>query len=167
VFRKQTIAIAIGDQIRITSNFKSCGVRFVNNELLKVLDIREGRIKTAKGEIDTAQPVHIDQGVAVTSHAAQGKTVDQVIVSAPVASFAQVNQAQFYVSMSRARRAMHLFTDSKVALKEAVTKKSERLSPLESAISERVHSRSHEGRSNNSPVQEQHRTKENEYAREY
>jgi hypothetical protein len=27
---------------------------------------------------------HLDQGIAVTSHAAQGKTVDQVIVSAPV-----------------------------------------------------------------------------------
>jgi hypothetical protein len=49
----------------------------------------------------------------------------------PVESFSQANEAQFYVSMSRARKAMHLFTDSKVALREAVTRKSARLSPWE------------------------------------
>ena len=46
-------------------------------------------------------------------------------------SFSQANEAQFYVSMSRARPAIHLFTDSKVALREAVTKASSRLSPWE------------------------------------
>ena len=49
----------------------------------------------------------------------------------PVESFSQANEAQFYVSMSRARKAMHLFTDSKAALREAVTRKSARLSPWE------------------------------------
>ena len=53
------------------------------------------------------------------------------IVSVPVQSFSQTNEAQIYVSMSRARKAMHLFTDSKVALREAVTCKSARLSPWE------------------------------------
>jgi ATP-dependent exoDNAse (exonuclease V) alpha subunit len=67
----------------------------------------------------------------VTSHAAQGKTFDRVIVSVPIESFSQANEAQFYVSMSRAREAMHLFTDSKAALREAVAKPSSRLSPLE------------------------------------
>jgi hypothetical protein len=33
--------------------------------------------------------------------------------------------------MSRARKAMHVFTDSKVALREAVMRKSARLSPWE------------------------------------
>jgi hypothetical protein len=85
---------------------------------------------TAQDEKDlsTTQPrlrsgwkhYHLDQGVAVTSHASQGKTVDQVIVSAPVESFSQVNQSQFYVSMSRAREAMHVFTNSKAALRQAV-----------------------------------------------
>jgi hypothetical protein len=31
--------------------------------------------------------LHIDQGIAVTSHASQGKTVDEVIVSVPVEAF--------------------------------------------------------------------------------
>jgi hypothetical protein len=48
----------------------------------------------------------------------------------PVSAFSQVNEAQLYVSMSRARHAIHLFTDSKAALREAVTKTSERPSAL-------------------------------------
>ena len=83
------------------------------------------------GELGARGALHLDQGIVVTSHASQGKTVAQVIVSVPVESFSQANEAQFYVSMSRARKAMHLFTDSKVALREAVTRKSARLSPWE------------------------------------
>jgi hypothetical protein len=49
----------------------------------------------------------------------------------PVRAFNQANEAQFYVSMSGARWAIHLFTDSKVALREAVTKPSKRLSSWE------------------------------------
>jgi hypothetical protein len=49
--------------------------------------------------------LHLDQGIAVTSHASQAKTVDQVIASVPVRSFSQANEAQFYVTMSRARWA--------------------------------------------------------------
>src|ERR1700692_4616765 len=33
----------------------------------------------------------------------------------PVRAFSQANEAQFYVTMSRARWAMHVFTDSKVS----------------------------------------------------
>jgi hypothetical protein len=79
----------------------------------------------------TDKATHLDQGIAITSHASQGKTVDQVIASAPVSSFSQINQAAFYVTMSRARSVMHLFTDCKAALQAAVCRKSERLSPAE------------------------------------
>ncbi len=49
----------------------------------------------------------------------------------PVRAFSQANEAQFYVSMSRARWAMRVFTDSKVALRDAVTRPSTRLSSWE------------------------------------
>ena len=78
------------------------------------------------------------RGFVVTSHASQSQMVDQVIVSVPVESFSQANEAQFYVSMSRARESMHLFTDSKVALREAVTRHGNRLSPLKLVNSEDI-----------------------------
>jgi len=53
------------------------------------------------------------------------------IASVPVRSFSQANEAQFYVTMSRARWAMDVFTDSKIALRDAVTRASKRLSSWE------------------------------------
>jgi ATP-dependent exoDNAse (exonuclease V) alpha subunit len=81
-----------------------------------VTAVDAGKVTLAGGELAVRRALHLDQGIVVTSHASQGKTVPQMIVSVPVESFSQANEAQFYVSMSRARKAMHLFTDSKVAL---------------------------------------------------
>ena len=132
VFDRENITIAIGDRVRFTKNVKHRGQNFLNNELRTVVGIDDGRIIFDKGEIvRNGAALHLDQGIAVTSHASQAKTVDQVIVSVPVRSFSQANEAQFYVSMSRARWAMHVFTDSKIALREAVTKPSKRLSSWE------------------------------------
>ncbi len=134
VSKPETICLAAGDQIRITKNFQSQGKRFRNNELHVVTGVACDKLTLEKGEIVLKGALHIDQGFAVTSHAAQGKTVDQIIVSVPIESFSQANEAQFYVCMSRALEAMHLFTDSKVALREAVARPSRRLSPLELMI---------------------------------
>ena len=116
-----------------------------NNQLYRVIEISDGHIgliSCSGGDkqlrVCTDRGLHIDQGIAVTSHASQGKTVDQVIVSVPVSAFGQANEAQFYVSMSRARETMLLFTDSKVALREAVTKPGSRLSPVEMMNSEHM-----------------------------
>jgi hypothetical protein len=74
-----------------------------------VVDIDDGKIIFDKGEIvRNGAALHIDHGIAVTSHASQAKTVDQVIVSVPVRAFSQANETQFYVSMSRARSAMYV-----------------------------------------------------------
>jgi hypothetical protein len=127
LYEREKIELAPGDRIRVSKNFQSAGRKFRNNELLTVTGIEDGKITVEAGEIISRGALHIDQGVCVTSHAAQGKTVDQVIVSVPVRSFSHANEAQFYVSMSRARRAMYMFTDSKVALREAVCRPSVRL----------------------------------------
>jgi hypothetical protein len=138
VFEPESIPLSVGDRIRIMKNFKSQGKQFRNNELHTVTVIEEGKIVLDGDEIIPRGDLHIDQGVVVTSHAAQGKTVDQVIVSVPVDSFSQANEAQFYVSMSRARETMHLFTDSKAALREAVSRPSSRVSSLELINSEEI-----------------------------
>jgi hypothetical protein len=132
LFEREKITLAIGDRIRFTKNVKHQGQKFLNNELRTVLSIDAGKIIFDKGEIvRNGAPLHLDQGIAVTSHASQAKTVDQVIASVPVRAFSQANEAQLYVSMSRARWAMHVFTDSKVALRDAVTRSSKRLSSWE------------------------------------
>jgi hypothetical protein len=125
------ITLAVGDRIRFTKNVKH-RVQVLNNELRTVVSIDDDKIIFDKGEIvRNGAALHLDQGLAVTSHASQAKTVDQVIASVPVRSFSQANEAQFYVTMSRARWAMYVFTDSKVALRDPVTRTSKRLSSWE------------------------------------
>src|SRR6201994_1614590 len=132
VFERDKITLAVGDRIRFTKNVKHRGQKFLNNELRTVVSIDDGKIIFDKGEIvRTGAALHLDQGIAVTSHASQAKTVDQVIASMPVRSFSQANEAQFYVTMSRASWAIHVFTDSKVALRDAVIRPSKRLSSWE------------------------------------
>ena len=132
VYTREQMPLAAGDAVRFTKNFVAKGGKCRNNDLATVQTVTSDHVTTTDGRVMPALSLlHLDQGIAVTSHASQGKTVDNVIVSAPVAAFAQVSQAQLYVSMSRARRSMHLLTDCKEALREAVCRPSERISALE------------------------------------
>jgi ATP-dependent exoDNAse (exonuclease V) alpha subunit len=79
-----------------------------------------------------AQLRRIDHGYASTSHAAQGATVDRVIVNIDATRSAQlVNRKQFYVSLSRARYDARLYTDDAPALRRAVTRDPEKAIALD------------------------------------
>lgn len=70
-------------------------------------------------------------GYAVTSHAAQGKTVDEVLVVASSRSLPAINQQQFYVSISRGRERCQIYTDDSELLRSHVTRSSARLAAVE------------------------------------
>jgi len=65
----------------------------------------------------------IDQGICITSHASQCRTVDQV-VALPDGADAK----SWYVSLSRARHAIHVYTRDKTALRQSVMHPGERTS---------------------------------------
>ena len=67
----------------------------------------------------------------VTSHAAQGKTVDKVLIGQSEASLPASDRQQLYVSVSRGREQATIFTDDKQALREAVRRGNERLTATE------------------------------------
>jgi hypothetical protein len=129
------LALSLVDRVRITKNFvvrdMDGKARCRNNDVHTVTAIAEEGIGLSNGVSLRRGKWHLDQGLAVTSDSAQGKTVDQVLVSAPIQTFSQVNEAQWYVSLSRARAAMFVFTDSIGALKEAVMRPSGRVSAHE------------------------------------
>jgi ATP-dependent exoDNAse (exonuclease V) alpha subunit len=68
----------------------------------------------------------IDQGVCITSHASQCRTVDHVVVLADGA-----DAKAWYVSLSRARESMHVYTRDKGALRQSVMQTGERKSVWE------------------------------------
>jgi hypothetical protein len=72
VFEREKICIAIGDRVRFTKNVEHRGQKLLNNELRTVVSIDEGKIIFDKGEIvRTGAGLHLDEGIAVTSHASQ------------------------------------------------------------------------------------------------
>ena len=70
-------------------------------------------------------------GYAVTSPGSQAHTVDHVFVGVRADSFPAANQKQFYVSVSRGRERVKIYTDDLGALRSALRRSGARLSALE------------------------------------
>jgi hypothetical protein len=75
---------------------------------------------------------HLDYGYVTTSHVAQSKTVDWVFVVQSAAQSAVATDAnQFYVSVSRGRKGVKIYTDSLELLRENVARVRERKMAME------------------------------------
>lgn len=73
--------------------------------------------------LDLRKARHLDYGYAVTSHSSQGKTVDRALVAIRTRHPGLlVNSSQFYVSVSRARDSVRIFTDDTGRLAPAVSR---------------------------------------------
>jgi conjugative relaxase-like TrwC/TraI family protein len=107
VGQKREIAVAAGDVLLLRANAPG----FVNGEQVQVKSIKKGRIALEGGRELPAGYRTFSHGYAVTSQAAQGKTVDEVLLVASSRSFAAVSQESFYVGISRARERARVFTD--------------------------------------------------------
>src|SRR5205809_4970657 len=69
-------------------------------------------------------------GYAITSYGSQGKTVDYILFSDSTVK-AATNAQQWYVSISRGRRGIRIFTPDKEQLRENITRRGDRLSVMD------------------------------------
>ena len=129
VGEKRKLKIAAGDKLLLQSN--TVGKRFINGELVEVRGIQGDSVLLADGRVIPQNYRSFTHGYAVTSHAAQGKTADEVLVVASSRSLPAVHQQQFYVSISRGRERCQIFTDDAERLRSHVTHSSERLAAVE------------------------------------
>jgi ATP-dependent exoDNAse (exonuclease V) alpha subunit len=129
VGERRTVSIAAGDRLLLQAN--AGRKRFINGELVEVQAIQGDSIFLADGRKIPASYRTFTHGYAVTSHAAQGKTVDEVLVVASSRSLPAVHRQQFYVSISRGRERCQVFTDDVERLRSYVTHSSERLAAVE------------------------------------
>jgi len=129
VGEKRKLRVSAGDKLLLQAN--AARKRFINGELVEVQAIQGDSIVLADGRVIPQSYRTFTHGYAVTSHAAQGKTVDEVLVVASARSLAAVHQQQFYVSISRARERCQVFTDDVERLRSHVTHSSERLAAVE------------------------------------
>ena len=141
VYRPAELGLAAGDVVRITQNGystettrtgKVSKARLNNGAMYQVEGFtRSGDIKFTNGFVVPKNYGHLTYGYASTSHAAQGKTVDKVFVAMGHDALAAASREQFYVSVSRGRESVMLYTDDKEAMLEAVRTSGQRLSATE------------------------------------
>jgi len=138
VFYTAELPLAEGDQLVITRNGNdSDGKRLNNGQSLIVKRLNKN------GEIITINPIskttytlpmdygHFNHAYCMTSHASQGKTCDIVLIAQPSATFAASDMKQFYVSVSRGRESVLIYTDDAQSLLDQVSHEGDRLSAIE------------------------------------
>jgi conjugative relaxase-like TrwC/TraI family protein len=131
VGEKRKLKVAAGDKLLLQANAVAVRKHFVNGELVEVKAIQGDSVLLADGRVIPAGYRTFTHGYAVTSHAAQGKTVDEVLLVASSRSLPAINQEQFYVSISRGRERCQVFTDDAEMLRSHVTHSSARLAAIE------------------------------------
>ncbi len=127
VCQKKELALSAGDKLQLKANGRAMeGRKLANGELVTVKDVRaDGRIALTDGRVlgeNFRQFVH---GYAVTSYASQGKSVDYVLFSDSAVKAATNNQ-QWYVTISRGKKGIHIFTCDKEQLRENITRSGDR-----------------------------------------
>jgi hypothetical protein len=122
-----TMQVSIGDQIRVTAGFREGKNVFKNNDVAQVRAVTDTELVLHDGRRMRRDGARIDQGVCITSHASQCRTVDQVVVLPAGGADAKA----WYVSLSRAREAMHVYTRDKAELRQSVMQPGERKSVWE------------------------------------
>ena len=138
VYDRSEIMLSVGDSVQVTRNgFDEDKSRLNNGQTLVVKKIPKTKaivlvntISKKKYRLDR-EFGHINHAHVITSHAAQGKTVDEVFISQPASTFAATDAKQFYVSVSRGRYAAHIYTDDKDELLFHASEMGDRKSALE------------------------------------
>lgn len=145
VFRETGINLSKGDLIRITKNgFDAGNKRLDNGDMLIVTKVsKDGTIMLENQQGNSTYELksdfgHLAHAYCITSHASQGKTVDEVFIWQPSSTFPATDAKQFYVSVSRGREQTHIFTDSKEDLLQHANDLGLRLSALEAVSTSKV-----------------------------
>lgn len=141
VYCSEQILLAKGDTIRITQNSFTKETDHTITKRHRLNNGAEYQIKSIKksGEIVLTNHwilpkdfAHIKHGYVSTSHASQGKTVDKVLIGQSSQSFGKASYIeQFYVSVSRGKQDVSIYTNNVTALKSELTKSQTRMAATE------------------------------------
>ena len=128
------VNLASGDRLQLKANRKlASGGRVTNGELVMVKSVRaDGGVELTDGRVLDQSFREFLPGYAITSYGSQGKTVDYVLFSDSTVKPA-TNAQQWYVTISRGRRGIRIFTPDKQQLRENVTRSGHRPLAMELA----------------------------------
>ena len=120
----------IGDRIQFTRNDRQMGrINGARGELTaidaqsRMVTVRSPRGQTQTLNLDAARDQHIRHAYVETAFAAQGRTADHVIVHADSRATNLIDQKSFYVSVSRARESVAIYTNDRARLVSAINER--------------------------------------------
>jgi ATP-dependent exoDNAse (exonuclease V) alpha subunit len=121
------LSLRVGDKLQLKANSRTPdGRKIANGEIVSVAKISpDGWIHLRDGRVLPPHYRQFQRGYAVTSYGSQGKTVDHVLFSDSGVRAASSAQ-QWYVTISRGRKSIRIFTPDKQSLRNAVARSGER-----------------------------------------
>lgn len=133
VFEKKSLTLAEGDRIRITRNGRSLDKRRISNGQLYTIQgfTKEGNIKLNTGGVLAKDHGHLAYGYCSTSYSAQSKSTDPVFIAQSSLSRGAASREQIYVSVSRGKSRIAVYTDDVEGLKQSVRDSSSRQAALD------------------------------------
>ncbi len=133
VYEARPLSLASGDNIRITEGGKSKEGKRLNNGAIYGVDkvLSNGDVKLSNGWVLDNEKGNFDYGYVTTSVSSQGKTVDKVFIAQSTAHSGAASSEQFYVSVSRAKKEIEIYTDNKEVLRDQIKRSHQRLSATE------------------------------------
>lgn len=133
IYDKRELKLASGDRIRITEGHKSKDGRRLNNgAIYKVKRVAEnGDVTLSNKAVLDANAGNVDYGYVTTSYASQGKTVHNVFIAQGTEYGGASSAEQFYVSVSRGKQSVEIFTDDKSLLRDQIQRSHQRQSAIE------------------------------------
>jgi conjugative relaxase-like TrwC/TraI family protein len=134
VCQPRELSVAEGDRLHLKANRKlASGRRVTNGEIVTAKAVNaDGEVELTDGRVLDKSFREFLPGYAVTSYGSQGKTLDYVLFSDSTVK-AATNAQQWYVTISRGRRGIRIFTPDKEQLRENVTRSGHRPLALEFA----------------------------------
>ncbi|MEO1808367.1 MAG: MobF family relaxase [Bacteroidota bacterium] len=143
VYQKEQIQLAKGDQLRITQNGSDMTKKRLNNgQILTVQGITpEGNIMAKRGKTNlllSKDYRNFTHGYYTTSPASQGKSVEKVLIMQSSASGRATSKEQFYVSASRGKFGISIYTDDKDFLLKNVQRSTTRTTATEIATNQNL-----------------------------
>lgn len=139
VFKTGQLNLAKGDVIRLTGNGKTLeSTRIYNGQIFQIKELtKDGHLCLSSGKTLSKDFAHLSYGYVQTSHAAQGKDANDVLIAQGTMSLPAINAKSLYVSVSRAKREVRIYTDDIKSLHQTVTRSGERMSAREIADRQR------------------------------
>ena len=134
-YRPASLSIAEGDRLRVTMNGGTIdGHRLNNGDTLTVKGFtKSGDLLDSRGWVISKDYGHLAHGYVTTSVSSQGKSPDRVLLAMSAESLPATNREQLYVSLSRGKEWVKVYTDDVKALSRAVQRTDTDISATEMA----------------------------------